>query len=80
MIKQFVGLDEISGPLIFLDNVKDVGYEEMVEIKIHGKPSRHGRVVQIDGERVAIQVFEGTHDISLRNTTSRFFGKPVEIG
>lgn len=79
MIKQFVGLDEVSGPLIFLDHVTGVGYEEMVEIKIEGKPPRYGRVVQIDGDRVAIQVFEGTHDISLRNTTSRFFGKPVEI-
>lgn len=79
-MKQYVGLDEISGPLIFLDNVKDVGYEEMVEIKIHGKPSRHGRVVHIEGERVAIQVFEGTHDISLRNTKTQFQGKPVDIG
>lgn len=80
MIKQYVGLDEVSGPLIFLDNVQGVGYEEMVEIRITGKPSRYGRVVQIEGERVAIQVFEGTHDISLRNTKTQFYGKPVEIG
>ena len=80
MIKQYVGLDEIHGPLIFLDNVKDVGFEEMVELQVEGKPSRYGRVVHIDGDRIAIQVFEGTNDLSLNNTRTRFSGRAVEIG
>ncbi|PKK96486.1 MAG: V-type ATP synthase subunit B, partial [Tenericutes bacterium HGW-Tenericutes-3] len=57
---QYIGLDEIKGPLIFLDDVENVGYEEMVEIRLSNGSVRHGRVVQIDGKRVAIQVFEGT--------------------
>lgn len=80
MIKQYVGLDEIQGPLIFLDNVKDVGFEEMVELQVEGKPSRYGRVVHIDGDRIAIQVFEGTNDLSLNNTRTRLSGRAVEIG
>ena len=80
MIKQYVGLDEIHGPLIFLDNVKDVGFEEMVELQVEGKPSRFGRVVHIDGDRIAIQVFEGTNDLSLNNTRTRLSGRAVEIG
>ena len=80
MIKQYVGLDEIHGPLIFLDNVKDVGFEEMVELQVEGKPSRYGRVVHIDGDRIAIQVFEGTNDLSLNNTRTRLSGRAVEIG
>ena len=76
---QYMGLEEINGPLIFLDHVKDIGFEEMVEIKLANGTSRYGRVVQIDGERVAIQVFEGTQDISLINTKTRFTGHPVEM-
>lgn len=76
-MKQYLGLNAINGPLVFLDHVKDVGYEEMVEIKFDHAPSRFGRVVHIEGERVAVQVFEGTQDISLHNTKTKFLGHPV---
>lgn len=76
---QYIGLDEINGPLIFLDGVKEVGFEEMVEIKLNNGSSRFGRIVQMDGEKVAIQVFEGTSNISLTNTKSIFTGHPVEM-
>lgn len=75
----YIGLDEINGPLIFLDNVSNVGFEEMVEIKLSNGSTRYGRVVQIDGSKVAIQVFEGTHDMSLLNTKTKFTGHPVEM-
>ncbi len=75
----YIGLDQINGPLIFLDHVENVGYEEMVEIKMSDGSSRYGRVVQIDGKRIAIQVFEGTRDISLKNTKIQFTGHPVEM-
>lgn len=76
---QYIGLDEINGPLIFLDDVEGVGFEEMVEIKLQNQASRYGRVVQIEGKRVAIQVFEGTQNISLTNTKTKFQGHPVEM-
>lgn len=76
---QYIGLDEIKGPLIFLDGVKGVGFEEMVEIKLNDGSSRFGRVVQMEGERVAIQVFEGTQNISLVNTKTKFTGHSVEM-
>ena len=79
-MKLYIGLEEISGPLIFLDGVKDVGYEDMVEIQILDHAPRYGRVVLISGERIGIQVFEGTQDISLTNTKTRIYGKPVELG
>lgn len=76
---QYIGLDEINGPLIFLDDVEGVGFEEMVEIKLANQSSRYGRVVQIEGKKVAIQVFEGTQNISLTNTKTKFQGHPVEM-
>ncbi len=48
---QYIGLDEINGPLIFLDDVEGVGFEEMVEIKLANQSSRYGRVVQIEGKK-----------------------------
>ncbi len=77
---QYIGLKEINGPLIFLDNVKDVGFEEMVEIQLENGSVRHGRVVEIRGNLAAILVFEGTYDLSLENTTTKFIGHPMQIG
>ena len=77
---QYIGLKEINGPLIFLDNVKNIGFEEMVEIRLENGTVRHGRVVEITGDLAAILVFEGTRDLSLTNTVIKFSGKPMEIG
>lgn len=77
---QYIGLKEINGPLIFLNHVQGISYEEMVEIKMDDGTVRHGRVVEIQGDTVAILVFEGTQDLSLRNTTIKFAGHAMKIG
>lgn len=79
MSLQYLGLSEINGPLIFLDNVENASYEEMVEIKCGDGSTRLGRVVQLEGKKAAIQVFEGTNAISLKNTKTKFTGKPMEL-
>lgn len=76
---QILGLTEITGPLVMLDNVKDASYEEMAELILEDGTRRLGRIVQIEGERVVIQVFEGTSGLSLTNTRTRLTGKPMDI-
>jgi V/A-type H+-transporting ATPase subunit B len=76
---QYLGLHEINGSLVFLDGVRDVFFEEMVEITLADGTTRQGRVVEIDGERVVVQIFEGTSGISLVNTKSRFVGHPMTL-
>lgn len=76
---QYLGLSEINGPLIFLDEVDDVHYEEMVELHLDNGEQRLGRVVQLEGRRAVIQVFEGTNGISLTNVKTMFTGKAMEL-
>ena len=79
MSVQFIGLKEINGPLVILDGVKDASYDEMAEIILENGTRRLGRIVQIEGERVVIQVFEGTNGLSLKNTRTKLMGKPMEL-
>ena len=79
MIIEYSGLKEINGSLVVLDNVKNASYDEMVEIRLDNGSVRTGRIVQIDGERVVVQVFEGTKGISLVNTNTVFKGHPIEM-
>ncbi len=79
MIIDYIGVKEISGSLIVIDGVKDVSYEEIVTIRLDDGTMRQGRVVQIEGERIIVQVFEGTKGISLENTRTRLRGRPMEM-
>lgn len=76
---QYIGLNQVTGPLIALENVKGVGFEEVASIKLDDGTERIGRVVQMDGDKVILQVFEGTKGLSLTNTRTSFAGKPLEI-
>ena len=76
---RYLKLDKAEGPLIIMDEVKDAVYGEVVDIEISGKEHRMGKVVQIDREKVIIQVFQGTSGISLNDVSVNFSGKPMEI-
>ena len=79
MILDYVGVKEINGSLIVLDDVEDAFFEEMVDIRLDNGTVRHGRIVQIEGKRVVVQVFEGTKSISLDNTRTRLKARPMEL-
>lgn len=76
---QYLGVSEIKGPLIFIEGVQVVANEDLVEIQFLNGELRQGRVVEIIGNKVAIQVFEGTNGISLNNTVTTFLGHPLEL-
>jgi len=76
---KYLKLDKAEGPLIIMNGVSDAVYGEIVEIEIPGKECRMGQVVQIDKDKVVIQVFQGSSGISLNNVAVSFSGKPMEI-
>lgn len=76
---QYAGLSQINGPLVALDGVKGAAFDEIAVIDVAGAGECMGRVVEIDGERVILQVFEGTSGLSLTNTRTRFTGHALEI-
>lgn len=79
MKKEYLVLDKVQGPLLVVSDVKEVAYDEIVEIVVQGKNSKKGKVVQIFGDKAIIQVFEATSGISVNNTSVSFTGKPLEI-
>ncbi|MDR0292624.1 MAG: V-type ATP synthase subunit B [Oscillospiraceae bacterium] len=75
----YIGLSEINGPLVTLERVSDVGYDEVCEITLSTGKRRMGRVILLEGGRAVVQVFEGTHGISLENVSTRFTGRPMML-
>ncbi len=79
MILKHIGLEEINGSLIIMDDVDNASFEEIVEIRLNDGTQRMGRIVQIEGKRVVIQVFEGTRGISMSNSQTRLTGHTMQI-
>lgn len=76
---EYLGLNEINGSLVVMEGVQNPSFEEIVEITLDNNVKKLGRIISIFGDKVVIQVFEGTTDISLSNTRTKLTGHPMEI-
>ena len=77
---EYKGLSGINGPLVVIEGVRGIGYEEICEIRLDDGSKKIGRVIELVGDKAIVQVFEGTIGLSLNNTRTKFVGKPMEIG
>jgi V/A-type H+-transporting ATPase subunit B len=69
----------VSGPLIFVQNVKGVSFGEIVSIILPGGEQRTGQVLEISDKLVVVQVFEGTSWVDNKETRVIFTGEPARI-
>jgi len=68
----------VSGPLVVVDLVKKPKYAEIVDIRLGDGTYRRGQVLEVDGNRAVVQVFEGTSGIDNRRTTLEFTGEVLK--
>ncbi len=80
MIKEYTTTVEISGPLMLVDQVEGVAYEELVEIELPNGETRHGKVLEVDSRMALVQLFEGSSGTDISQSKVRFLGKQVELG
>lgn len=80
MLKEYNSLSEVVGPLMAVEGVEGVKYEELVDIRMQNGEMRRGRVIEIDQDKAMVQVFEGTSGINLEKTVVRFLGRPMQLG
>ncbi len=76
---EYVGAARIDGPLMFVEGVSDVAYDEVVEIRCPDGSYRVGRTLEVSERRAVVQVFEGTTGLSPVATRMRFTGRPMEV-
>lgn len=77
--KEYRTLSQIKGPLIFLERVTGVAYNEIVEIIDPGGQIRLGQVLEIDRQRCMVRVFLGTSGLDLERTQARFTGDVARL-
>src|SRR5688572_27639561 len=72
-------LSHISGPLLMVENVHNVGYNEIVELRGTDGQVRRGQVLEVDRGRAVIQVFVGSRGLNLEQTEARFTGEVAKL-
>jgi len=80
MLKEYLTIREVTGPLVLVEEVEGVKYEELVELELPNGEQRRGRVLEVDRDRALVQMFEGSTGIDVFKSRVRFLGKGIELG
>ena len=80
MLKEYRTVSEVSGPLVVVEQVDQVKFDELVEVELSGGEVRRGKVLEAAEGRAMVQLFEGTAGIALGSARARFLGKVIELG
>jgi V/A-type H+-transporting ATPase subunit B len=79
MLKEYRSIKEVVGPLMLVENVSGVSYNELVEIPQKDGVIRYGKVLEVDGDRAVVQLFEGSQGLQISTSKARFMGKNLEL-
>ena len=79
MLKEYKTVSEVVGPLMTVEGVEGVKFDELVEIELQNGERRQGQVLEIEGDKAIVQIFEGSEGINLPDTKVRFLGRPLSL-
>ena len=79
-MKEYKTIKEIVGPLMLVDNVEGVKYDELVEIVSKNKEVRRGKVLEVEGDMAIIQLFESSRGLQASSSKVRFLGHSLSLG
>lgn len=80
MPKEYKTIQEVAGPLMLVQGVEGVCYNELGEIELASGEKRRCKVLEIDGGNALVQLFESSTGINLANSKVRFLGRTMELG
>ncbi|MBN2223683.1 MAG: V-type ATP synthase subunit B [Deltaproteobacteria bacterium] len=79
MQKEYLTIKDIYGPLVIVEGVEGVKYEELVAVELKNGDKRTGKVLEVDGDTAMIQLFEGTTGVDIYTSRVRFLGRGIQI-
>ena len=80
MPKEYRTIQEVAGPLMLVQGVENVTYDEIGEIELANGETRRCKVLEIDGTNALVQLYESATGINLSNSKVRFLGRTLELG
>jgi len=79
MHKEYLTVSNIVGPLVIVEKISDVKYNELVEIEDSAGHLRRGTVLEVSTDQAVVQVFEGTVGLDIDKSRVRFLGRSQQL-
>ncbi|MFH1722819.1 MAG: V-type ATP synthase subunit B [Candidatus Altiarchaeota archaeon] len=79
MLKEYQTITEIAGPLVFVEGVDDIGYNELVEVILPNGTKQMGQVLDTRKGLAVVQVFGSTAKLDVKNSKVIFLGETMKI-
>jgi len=80
VFKEYKTIREVVGPLMLVERVKGATYNELVEIEQPGGETRKGKVLEVNGDKALVQLFNASQGLKISKARARFLGKSMELG
>lgn len=80
MLKEYRTISEVVGPLMVVEQVEGVSFDEMVEIETQTGEVRRGKVLEINGDKAVVQLYESAQGINIKGSKAKFLARPLELG
>lgn len=77
---EYTSVTAVEGPLMIVEHIADVAYNEVVKIRTPTGEERTGQVLEVFEQKAVIQVFEGTRGLDTKHTSARFIGETMKLG
>jgi V/A-type H+-transporting ATPase subunit B len=79
LLKEYRTISEVVGPLMLVKGVSGVKYDELVEIVQESGETRRGKVLEINGDKALVQLFESSQGLKISTSKARFLGRSIEL-
>ena len=79
MPKEYKTIREVVGPLMLVDNVEGVKYDELVRIRQASGEERIGRVLEINEDKALVQLFNSSQGLRISDSKAIFLGHCIEL-
>lgn len=80
MLKTYKTITEAAGPLIVVEGVEGVKYEELVEVELQNGELKQGKVLEAAENKAVVQMFEDIRGMNPQNSKAKFLGKTMKFG
>lgn len=79
MPKEYKTIKEVVGPLMLVDHVEDVKYDELVQIRQENGEIRYGKVLEINEDKALVQLYNSSQGLKISTAKAMFLGHGVEL-
>ncbi|HKL84075.1 MAG TPA: V-type ATP synthase subunit B [Bacilli bacterium] len=78
-LRAYKTIKEVVGPLMLVEKTSNVKYDELVVIKPYKAEERLGRVLEVDDDKVLVQLFESSQGLKIDDAKATFLGKSITL-